>query len=876
MFILKILQRLLIAIVPITILGIVLAAVAFFYYSPLIPSVNELKNTQLQLPLQIYSQEDKLIAEFGQFKRRPLTYNQIPSNLRNAFISIEDARFYQHNGVDYRGIARAVVTALKNRRVKQGASTITMQVARNLFLSNKKTLDRKLREALLAIKIEEELTKEEILELYLNKIFLGKRAYGVGSAAEIYYGKEVTELSIAQSAMIAGLPKAPSLYNPVINPKRAKQRRDYILKRMHDLNYITSEEYKKALDEKLSAKIHYVENQTYAPYMAEMARVDAIQRFGEENIYKLGLKIYTTLDSQAQDNAISTLRKHLLKYTKRHGYRGAEDHLPMDDLKTVAQQQTKLKSYKVYGDLYPALVTKATKKEATLQVLRQSQSAKLSLKQIKWARPYINENRRGKKIKNVDDVLKVGDIVRLHKNEKDQWHLSQIPKVSGALVSMNPENGAIEAIVGGFDYNYSKFNRATQAKRQPGSSFKPFIYAAALAKGYSPATTVDDEPIELENSTWKPQNYGHEFGGSTRLRKALAKSKNLVSIRLLQEIGLGYALNYAKRFGFKERTLPRDLTLTLGTGSATPLEMATAYSSFANGGYKINSHFIRKILDRNGKVIFENKPITVCVDCALSNSPDTEVSQIAQRIMKPYVYYQITSMLQSVAQNGTGARSNSLGRKDLGGKTGTTDDQKDAWFCGFSPTKVAVVWVGFDQIKPLGKKETAASAALPVWIDFMKTELKDTKQQILLPPRGLINVQLDAETGMPPNEFTLETVTEALIPNQIPTEEDILRYMTEHQDDFLERQLTINFDNLNQAAKQRQIERLRREQAQREENKRRRYVAIQKENERLRSLGLATRPLPVINATPQKPVQAINKNTQRIKNERVEIPEQLF
>lgn len=873
MFILKIFQRLLVSVIPITILAIVIATVALLYYTPLIPSVNELKNTQLQLPLRIYSQEDKLIAEFGQFRRRPLSYNEIPNHLRNAFIAIEDARFYQHNGVDYRGIARAAVSALKNRRVSQGASTITMQVARNFFLNNKKTLDRKLREALLAIKIEEELTKAEILELYLNKIFLGKRAYGVGSAAEIYYGKNVNNLTLAQSAMIAGLPKAPSRYNPVINPKRAKQRRNYILKRMLELSYINSSEYKKAINEALSAKIHYVENQTYAPYMAEMARVDAIKRFGEENIYKLGLKIYTTLDSKAQDNAVSTLRKHLIKYTKRHGYFGPEDHIAIETLPTHTKQQKKLKTYKVYGGLYPALVTSSDKKEATLNILNEKQPVKLTLKQMKWARPYINENRRGKKIKAVNKVLNIGDIVRVQKNKKGEWSLSQLPKVTGALVSMNPTNGAIEAIAGGFDYNLSKFNRALQAKRQPGSSFKPFIYAAALAKGYSPATTVDDEPIELENSTWDPQNYGHEYGGPTRLRVALAKSKNLVSIRLLQEIGLGYALNYVKRFGFKDRTLPKDLTLTLGTGSATPVEMATAYSSFANGGFKIKSHYIRKIEDRNGKIIFDANPVTACKDCAINIGTDSGSTNYATRIMKPYVNYQITSMLQSVAQHGTGARSNSLGRKDLGGKTGTTDDQKDAWFCGFAPSKVTVVWVGFDKLKPLGKRETAAGAALPVWIDFMKIALKGVKQQPLIPPRGLINVQLDAETGMPPNEFTLETVTEALTPDQIPTEEDIIAYMTEHQDDFLERQQIVNLDNLDQAARQRQMERIRREQAQREANQKRRYIAIQKENERLRSLGLPTRPLPIINKQQPNPASSQSGNEQR---SRVEIPEQLF
>lgn len=847
MFIFKKILRYVIApLVILGVLGLFVATVTYFYYLPQIPSVNQLKNTQLQLPLRVYSQEDKLIAEFGQYRRRPVKYVDIPKNLRNAFVAIEDKRFYQHKGVDYRGIARAVVVAVKKGRVSQGASTITMQVARNFYLTNKKTLDRKLREALLAIKIEEKLNKSEILELYLNKIFLGKRAYGIGSAAEIYYGKKVYELTLAQSAMIAGLPKAPSKYNPVINPKRAKKRRDYILEKMFELKYITHEAYQLALNEKLSATVHYVESQTYAPYMAEMARTDAIRRFGEENIYKLGLKIYTTLDSAAQDNAIKIMRKHLIQYTLRHGYRGAEDQVSLSEFQTTRKKQKKLRRYKVFADLYPALVTQSNKKEATLVVYKQNLPIKLTLKQMKWAKSYINENRRGKKIKAVNEVLKAGDIVRVQANSKGVWQLSQLPKVTGALVSMNPQNGAIRAIVGGFDFTYSKFNRALQAKRQPGSSFKPFVYAAALAKGYSPATTVDDKPLKLTNSTWKPQNYGHKFSGPTRLRTALAKSKNLVSIRLLQEIGLDYTLDYSKKFGFKKRTLSPDLTLALGTGSATPVEMATAYSTFANGGYKVNSHYIRKIIDRSGNIIFDADPVTVCSTCKIEDTSSNDINHIAKRIMKPYVHYQTTSMLQSVAQSGTAGRSNRLGRHDLAGKTGTTDDQKDAWFCGFNPDIVTTVWVGFDQIKPLGKRETAAGAALPIWIDFMKTALKGIKDVGWKRPRGLINVELDESTGMPPDEFTTKTIVEALLPGQIPTEEEIVAYFEKHKDDFLDRQERQRIKALLQqpdyAANKRQQERQQREQAQRAANDRRRMLARERENQRLRSLGLPALP----------------------------------
>lgn len=868
----KIFRFIIAPLLTLMILGVVVIAGVYFYYAPQTPSVSELKNTQLQLPLQVYSKDNQLIAEFGQFRRRPVKFEQVPDNLRHAFIAIEDARFYKHKGVDFRGIARAVVAALKSGQVRQGASTITMQVARNFYLTNERSIDRKLREALLALKIEGELTKSEILELYLNKIFLGKRAYGIGSAAEIYYGKKVEELSLAQSAMIAGLPKAPSRYNPVINPTRAKQRRDYILKRMFELNYIDSDAYQLALQEKLTAKIHHVETQTYAPYMAEMARSDAIKRFGEANIYKLGLKIYTTLDSDEQNNAISTLRKHLIKYTIRHGYRGPEDKVSLNKFNTKEKQQDKLKSYKVFADLYPALVTKANNKEASLIIFSESIPIKLGIKQMKWARAYINENRRGKAPKKVDDVLKAGDIVRLEKDEKGAWKLSQLPKVTGALVSMNPKNGSVEAIAGGFDFRYSKFNRALQAKRQPGSSFKPFVYAAALAKGYSPATTVEDEPIEIPGSTWKPQNYGHDYSGPMRLRQALAKSKNLVSIRLLQQIGLGHTIEYAKQFGFTKAALPRDLTLSLGTGSATPLQMATAYSSFANGGYKVNSHFIRKIEDRKGNIIFQANPETVCIECdpILNNQTTNSVIFPAKRIMAPHVHYQISSMLQTVAQAGTGSRSNRLGRKDLAGKTGTTDDQKDAWFCGYGTDKVTIVWVGFDQIKPLGKRETAAGAALPIWIDFMKTSLKGVKEKKFKVPRGMINVALDAETGMPPNAYTVSTVNELLVHSQIPTEQEVFEYMEANKERFAERQQELHLLDANKASEIRQQERLRRETLQRQRNERRRAIARQREIERREGRPLT--PFPNENQPPARNMPTTQTNPR----ERAEIPEQLF
>ena len=880
-------------------LGVIAIAGSYFYYTPKLPSVTELRNAQLQLPIRVYSREDKLIAEFGRFRRRPIQITEVPQQMINAFIAIEDARFYQHNGVDLKGIARAVVTAFKNRKVSQGASTITMQLARNFFLTPERTLDRKIREVYLAIKIEKELSKAEILELYLNKIFLGKRAYGIGSAAEIYYGKKLGELTLAQMAMIAGLPKAPSKYNPINRPKRAKLRRNYILQRMLEQNYITQDQYRQAVSEKITAKVHRTATQTYAPYMAEMARTDAIKRYGADNIYKLGLKIYTTLDSDEQDLALHTLRSHLLKYTRRHGYRGAEDKVDLALLDDTAKLNKKLTRYKTYADIIPAVVIKVEDKQALLRIAKQTAPITLEITQLKWARQFKNENRRGKKIKKVSDVLKKGDIVRLQKDKKEKWKLTQIPRVTGALVSLDPKDGAIRAIVGGFDFTYSKFNRAIQAKRQPGSSFKPFVYSAALAKDFSPASLIDDAPMDIPGSKWNPQNYGHKFGGLTRLRVALAKSKNLVSIHLLQKIGVDYAIQYATRFGFKKSTLPVNLTLALGTGSATPLEMATAYATFANGGYKIDNYFIRKIVDKDSRILYEAKPKIACTSCPITSLDQIDIdedeaeelatqennSKFAKRIMKPYVNYQIVSMLQDVARVGTAARAGRiLKRSDIAGKTGTTNDQKDAWFCGFTAKKVTTVWMGFDQLKPLGKRETATQAALPLWIDFMKGALKDSKSPRYPRPKGLVNTTLDAESGLQPTSLTLKTIKESLTPAQIPSDKDRLAYLQTFNKELFEQQDLQLQAALAKANTPRHKERLIREAKQRRENAMRRLEAS---NQTLKSQGKdPQQPLSNI-PSPANPPQGTSSNAEmdnatleaaykQLQKEGVEMPEQLF
>lgn len=751
----------------------------YHYYSPQLPSDEELRKIEIQVPLRIYTRENQLIAEYGEKRSRPVTLKEVPEQLKQAFLAIEDTRFYEHNGVDFKGIARALYSVVSTGSASQGASTITMQLARNAFLNAEKTVDRKLKETLLAIRLEQELEKNEILELYLNKIYLGKSAYGVAAAAETYYGKQLHELTLAQTAMIAGLPKAPSRYNPIANPERAMIRRNYILQRMLELGNISQTDYQTAINEPNTAQVHETEIETSAPYLAEMVRAEIVKRYGETNAYTQGYHVHTTLDSKQQADAEKSLRNALLAYDRRHGYRGAEDKIDLSDFKTEEEQRDKLSTYPKMGELEPALVLKSDSGSADLLV--GESRITLDMEAVKWAREFENEDRRGAAPKKVSEVLKAGDIVRIIPTDdsKKSWKLSQIPTVGGAIISIDPKDGAIRSVMGGFDFYHSKFNRATQAVRQPGSSFKPVIYAAALAKGFSPTSIVNDAPITIPGSSWKPENFGGRYIGPTTLAEALAKSRNLVSIRLLRSIGVNYAIDYATKFGFPQADLPPNLTLALGTGMTTPLGMATAYSAFANGGYKIEPYFITRIENSTGQLVDEFKPIKVCGDnvefCTNSKqeankdikntkaddkktdkdtskdkdaknsktiedkpfwetagntenaAPAADQYPAAKRIIDSRTHYQIVSMLQGVTQFGTAARaSRALGRKDIAGKTGTTNDQKDAWFCGFTPNVVTVTWMGFDDMSKLGEGETATNVALPMWIDYMHRVLEGT------------------------------------------------------------------------------------------------------------------------------------------------------
>ena len=759
----------------------------YLYLEPELPSIEGLSDIQLQVPLRIYTEDGGLMAEYGEKRRTPKAIHDIPEKLRQAFLSAEDNRFYEHPGVDYQGILRAMVHLVKTGERGQGGSTITMQLARNFYLSREKTYARKINEIFLALKIEQALTKDRILELYLNKIYLGNRAYGVAAAARVYYGKSLKDLNLAQMAMIAGLPKAPSRYNPVINPQRALTRRDYVLGRMASLGFINDAELRWAKAQPATAGLHDSPVEVEAAYVTEMVRAEISRQFGEE-AYNRGLKVYTTINKRLQTTANDSLRHALLNYDQRHGYRGAEKHIewqPWPEETAHDQWDKALKGLRAYGNLSPALVVSVEGQEARVY-LRGGRLIGLNWEALSWAKPYIGVNRQGAAPKLASDVLALGDVVRIYKNFDGQWQLGQVPEVQGALTSIVPNDGAIRALVGGFSFKQSKFNRAIQARRQAGSSFKPFIYSAALDKKYTAASIINDAPVVFHDpaleGTWRPENYSGKFFGPTRLREALVKSRNLVSIRILRSIGVRYATQFASRFGFVPNMLPHDLSLALGSGELSPLALSTGYAVFANGGYRIKPYFIQRIEDLNGKLLFKADPAVACVSCVLqqrgSRLPATNVAaektpaendvsaesvpvvtvadetladnlpKQAERTVDERVVYIMNSILQDVIKRGTGRRARALGRHDLHGKTGTTNDQKDAWFNGFNRSLVTTAWVGFDQQqRSLGNYETGSKAALPMWIEYMRTALEGVSETMMERPEGLVTVKINAKTG---------------------------------------------------------------------------------------------------------------------------------
>jgi len=643
--------------------------------------------------------------------------------MKQAILAAEDDRFYQHSGVDYPGILRAASANLVGGGKRQGASTITQQVARNFFLSGEKTYTRKLYEALLSFKIENNLSKDQILELYINQIFLGQRAYGFAAAAQIYFGKPLKDISIAEAAMLAGLPKAPSVYNPIVNPKRAKIRQQYVLRRMHELGNISDVQYEAALKEPLVIKRELAGYAVHAEHAAEMARQIATERFPED-VYSRGLKVYTTLIKADQEAAYASLRRGVMDYDRRHGYRGAESYLDMKDIKSDQDEaiDEALQDIPDAGDLIPALVLAADPKQ--IHAYRKGGDiVTLSGDAMKFAATMLDDKAPANK------RIKRGAIIRLLKNDKGDWQISQLPEVESAFVAVDPKSGAIRALVGGFDFNRNKFNHVTQAWRQPGSSFKPFIYSAALEKGFNPSTFINDEPIVISASqtgsqAWEPHNYDGKYEGPMQMRTALAKSKNMVSIRILQSIGTRYAQDYSSRFGFDAEKHPPYLTMALGAGSVTPWQMATAYSVFANGGYRINPYVVSEIRDEKNNVLAQAAPV-----------PAGEGSV---RAIDPRNAFLMDSMLRDVTIYGTAAKASvALKRKDLAGKTGTTNEYVDAWFCGYQMTAAACAWIGFDQPRNLGNKETGGAAALPIWIGYMGRALKDVPMQTPSMPEGI-------------------------------------------------------------------------------------------------------------------------------------------
>jgi penicillin-binding protein 1A len=714
-----------------------------------------------------------LLAVFGEKRRNPVKISQVPDAMVQAFLAAEDDRFFEHAGVDFQGLLRAAVELLRTGKKRQGGSTITMQVARNFFLSSEKTYLRKVTEILLAYKIEGALSKQEILELYLNKIYLGQRAYGVEAAAQVYYGMSIADLSVARMAMIAALPKAPSRINPINNPEAAIDRRNYVLGRMHQLGYLDTAAYETAVAEPDGARVHQVQAEASASYVAEMVRNEMVERYGV-SVYTSGYEVITTIDVARQVAAAQALRRDLLDYSKRHGYRGAEASVNLDEVES-GEWGGILADYVQVGGLEPGLVTRVDEK--SIEVLLQNQeTVSVDWDGISWARPYRSVNGLGPAPKKAGDVVARGDIVRLSGFD-DVWELAQVPVVEGALVSLRPTDGAIQALVGGFDFKRSKFNRATQAKRQPGSSFKPIIYSAALEKGFTPASIINDAPVVFDDSelesTWRPENYSGKFFGPTRLREALYRSRNLVSIRILRAIGAGYAASYAENFGFSSGDLPHDLTLALGSASVTPLQMARAYSVLANGGYLVEPYFISSIYNAAGELVFMADSPVVCAHCpkVLDNISTglPEQVNLAPQTLSPQNVWLMTSMMRDVIQRGTGTRARVLGRSDLAGKTGTTNDQMDGWFSGFNHAVVTTAWVGFDKLEPLGRGETGGRSALPMWIDFMRVALQGVEEIDQQPPEGLVTVRIDPATGLLARSGQQDAIFETFMKDSVPT-----------------------------------------------------------------------------------------------------------
>ena len=833
----KFIKRLLFLTLICIILGVTTIFGFYQYVKPELPDVATLKDVELQTPMQVFSQDGKLIAQFGEKRRIPVTYDEIPQDLIHALIATEDSRFYEHPGIDPIGITRAAVVVALSGSAKQGASTITQQLARNFFLSNEKKIMRKVKEIFIAIHIEQLLTKQEIMELYVNKIFLGYRSYGFGAAAQVYFGKSLNELTLSEIATLGGMPKAPSTLNPLYSLERATNRRNVVLMRMLDEKYITQEQYDEARAEPIVARYHSAEIELSAPYVAELARSWAVKEYGTEKAYTSGLNIYMTVDSKLQDAANKAAINNILAYDERHGYRGAEKVLweQGETAWDTEQIEKHLKKQPTYGQLYPAVVTKVDDKTAQVWVKNNDEQT-IAWTGMNWARKYLTDERQGAVPKSAKQILESGQQIWVRKisttdkdgNTINSWKLSQVPSANTAFVAMNPENGAVLSLVGGFNFVHSKFNRATMSVRQVGSSIKPFIYSAAINKGLTLASLVNDAPINKwdagSGSAWRPKNSPATYSGPTRLRVGLARSKNVMAVRVLREVGLDQTREYLTRFGFDIDKIPRSETIALGAGSLTPMKVAQGYSVFANGGYFIEPYYIDHVEDSFGKITFKSTPQVICQhdcpkmeqhnptenkfvaefgeqdlttqDIAPENAPESDTPHYAKQVISAQNAFLMREMMYSniwgggswrdnTAWLGTGFRAKILKRHDIGGKTGTTNDSKDTWYSGYGPGIVAVAWVGFDDHSRnlgrttvnsnLGKKqysggEYGGSTAEPAWIDFMQTALEGEPQRNKSIPKDIVRVRIDRDSGLLTHKVDGSSMFEYFVKGTEPTE----------------------------------------------------------------------------------------------------------
>ena len=787
---------------------------AYQFLAPEIPDAAALREVKTQLPLRVYSRDGKLIAQIGEQRRIPVTWDEIPPVVVDAFLAAEDDRFFVHPGVDWQGLVRALAANVASGGMHEGGGTITMQLARNTVLTSERTLRRKLKEVFLALRLEREFSKQEILTLYLNRIFLGQRAYGIGAAAEVYFDKRASDLNLAEAALIAGLPRSPSLDNPVASVDRAQQRRAYVLRRMLEIGKIDRAAHDAALAEPISNRLHGPIIELEAPYVAEMARSEMMRLHGPEAL-TAGYSVVTTLDSRLQHAANVAAWRTMLEYERRHGYRGPLERVDPALLGDASAIGGVFKRNPNRGSLVTAIVTGVSERRAEL-IRRNGTPLTLEWDAMSWARPALEQDGLGPSPKTAGDVLAVGDVVYLEALPEGLFRLGQLPAVSGALVALDPHDGAIVALVGGFDFGASKYNRVTQAQRQPGSAFKPFLYSAALERGFTPATLVNDAPIVLPggggaegDEEWRPQNITRKFYGPTPMREALVRSRNLVSIRLLRGAGIGFVMRHIAGFGFSPAALPANLTLALGTGQVTPLEMARGFAVFANGGALVTPYFIDSVSAADGGEIFRAAPLLACPDCAMpSGAPgqdaivtadvdpsatpgaglderpampttvDEQASAAAPgpvppdrrapQAISPANAFVMTDMMVDVVQRGTATRALALGRRDIAGKTGTTSDRRDTWFAGFNADIAAAVWLGFDQERSLGENEEGGKTALPMWVYFMAEALRDRPEHRQPEPPGVVRMWVSRESGAPTRAGAPGALFEAFLEQYAP------------------------------------------------------------------------------------------------------------